>query len=332
MSELLRQPGVMEAIIFIGILIVFGLIYLAMGDASSKRIQKRVERIRNRKQGVVSQASKDQSSLRRKVEDNSMPLLGKLVRKLPNLSLLRARLERAGVQTSAEKYVMCCIGATAVITMIVAVFLGRPLMLGLFAGIILGIGIPHWVVGFKASSRMKQFLRLFPDAIDLIVRGLRSGLPVTESINMVARELEDPIRSIFHGIGESVRLGVTLEKTLLETAKRLGNTEFNFFATSIILQRETGGNLSEVLSNLGEVLRTRYMMRMKIKALSSEARASAYIVGALPFAVVGVLTVLQPDYLRPLFDDYRGNIALLGACTSMGTGIFIMMKMTRFEI
>ncbi len=332
MSEWLNRPGVMEAVIFASVMLLAFIAYLALGDRSQKRIASRVERIRNRKVNKATVTNNNQASLRRKVEDNSMPVIGALVRRLPNLGLLRTRLERAGVKMSAEKYVLYCVGAMLFIAFFISTLLKKSLLLGLFVGIIVAIGIPHWVVGFKANARIKQFLRLFPDAIELIVRGLRSGLPVTESINMVSREMEDPIRSIFHNIGESVRLGVPLERALLDMAKQLGNTEFNFFATSIILQRETGGNLSEVLSNLGEVLRTRYMMRMKIRALSSEARASAYIVGALPFAVVGVLTVLQPDYLTPLFDDYRGNIALLGAALSMTTGVAIMMKMTRFEI
>jgi tight adherence protein B len=182
------------------------------------------------------------------------------------------------------------------------------------------------------AKRLKKFLVLFPDAIDFIVRGLRSGLPVTESMNIVGKEMEEPVGSIFAHIGESVKLGVPVDKALQDTAKKLGLTEFNFFVTSIILQRETGGNLSEILNNLSEVLRTRLMMRMKIKAMSSEAKASAIIVGSLPFIVIAALMYLSPDYLIPLIDTTKGNCIALGCAFSLMFGIGVMIKMTKFEI
>ena len=272
MSELLNAPWMLEGGIFLAVMLVAVILMLALGNNSNKRLQRRIAHIRDRKRSALSK-NIERAQLRRKTNDESMPWLSKLFSKLPNMDAIRARLERAGSTMSAEKFVLICFSITAFCIVFFAFLLKKPILMGLFVGIILGFGVPHKVIGFKANSRLKQFLRLFPDAIDLIVRGLRSGLPVTESINMVSRELEDPIRSIFHNLGESVRLGVPLEKALLDMAKRLKNTEFNFFATSIILQRETGGNLSEVLSNLGEVLRTRYMMRMKIKALSPISQA-----------------------------------------------------------
>ncbi len=190
------------------------------------------------------------------------------------------------------------------------------------------------VVGIRrqASASNSSWL-LFPDAIDLIVRGLRSGLPVTESIVMVGKEIRDPVGGVFSSISESIRLGVPVEKSLqIHGAQARQPLEFNFFVTSIVLQRETGGNLSEILSNLAEVLRQRFMMRMKIKALSSEAKASAIIVGSLPFVVMAALFFIQPDYLMMLFTDTRGNIAGLCAAASLATGIGIMMKMSKFEI
>jgi tight adherence protein B len=144
--------------------------------------------------------------------------------------------------------------------------------------------------------------------------------------------MEEPIGSIFAIIGESVKLGVSVEKALTDTAKKLKTTEFNFFVTSIILQRETGGNLSEILSNLSDVLRKRFMMRMKIKAMASEAKASAIIVGALPFVVILALMFVSPGYLDPLMFDSRGHVAAGIAAAMMATGIGVMIKMTKFEI
>jgi tight adherence protein B len=133
-------------------------------------------------------------------------------------------------------------------------------------------------------------------------------------------------------VSQQTQLGVPMEKALMDNAEKLGLTEFNFFVTTIILQRETGGNLSEILNNLADMLRQRHMMKLKIGALSSEARASAYIIGSLPFLVFSILMVISPSYLQPLFDDARGNKALLMAMGSLGVGAFIMKRMTQLEI
>jgi len=161
---------------------------------------------------------------------------------------------------------------------------------------------------------------------------LRSGLPVSESMVLVSSEVPEPVSGTFTTLSNTMKLGVPLEKALQEMAKRLDLTEFNFFTTCIILQRETGGNLAEILSNLSDVLRGRYIMKMKIRALSSEARASAYIIGALPFVVLAAVSALNPEYMRPLIDDHRGNICAYVAAGMMSFGIWVMYRMTQFEI
>jgi tight adherence protein B len=246
-------------------------------------------------------------------------------------SSARFWLERAGLALAPDIYVASC-GGIILFVVLALLLVHKPPALAVTAGLFAGIVLPHFYIGIRGARRIKKFLSLFPDAIDFIVRGLRSGLPVTESMNMVGAEMEEPIGSIFSSIGESVRLGVSVEKALSDTAKKLSSTEFNFFVTSIVLQRETGGNLSEILSNLSEVLRKRFMMRMKIKAMSSEAKASAIIVGSLPFVVILALSFTSPGYLDPLIDDSRGHMAAAGAATSLLLGIGIMVKMTRFEI
>jgi tight adherence protein B len=331
MPPFLQQPWVMQAAVFAGVLVMVLLINWAMGGGKDKRVAKRIERMQQRKQPRRVSAEEQQSSLRRQTADTSLPLIGQLMQNLPKLDQFRARLEKGGFQISAERYIALCVIITLVVASIVTAA-GGKILLGLFCGIIVGAGLPHLYTGIAANRRVKKFVQLFPDAIDLIVRGLRSGLPVTESIQMVAKEVQDPVGSIFGSMAESIRLGVPVEKAMQDMAKKLGSTEFNFFVTSVVLQRETGGNLSEILNNLSEVLRSRMMMRMKIKALSSEAKASAIIVGSLPFVVIAALAFIQPDYLLVLMHDTRGNLAALGALTSLGMGIGIMMKMARFEI
>lgn len=324
------QIGIVEIGIFLAVFVILALILLKFGGGN--RMNERAKKLRQRLHSPVLMRSGDTpSSLRRKQGDESLPLLQKLVAVLPNKRLLQARLERAGMSLSAERYVFFSI-VVFITTTLAIVALGKSPWLGASLGIITGIGIPHFVVGMKAKRRLKAFIQLFPDGIDLIVRGLRSGLPVSESVKLVAQEVPEPVSSIFQSIADQMKLGVTLEDAMAEVARKLQCTEFNFFVTSIVLQRETGGNLSEILNNLSDVLRKRFMMRMKIKAMTSEAKASTYIVGALPFVVMIAVMIMSPGYMDPLFDDKRGNLAAIGAIMSLCTGITIMIKMAKFEI
>jgi len=317
-------------IIFPALFILFVLFafYVTSGK-KSQRLQQRIARATRRK-GASIHRKLDAVSLR-KAQENGLPLIGKLLQNISFMASLRARLERAGFELAPDIYTACCASITFVVAMLLFL-LNKRLMVAVIIGFFVGTLLPYLVIGYLGSKRIRKFLTLFPDAIDFIVRGLRSGLPVAESMNMVGEEMEEPVGSIFAGVGESVRLGVSLEKALWDTSIKLKSTEFNFFVTSIVLQRETGGNLSEILNNLAEVLRKRFMMRMKIKAMSSEAKASAIIVGSLPFFVIIVLLIMSPDYLDPFIDYTSGNIAAGCAMASLAVGIGIMIKMTRFEI
>lgn len=297
----------------------------------TRRIERRIDRIKNRKTGAAVPKPMGTPTLRRKTQEHSLPIIGVIISSLPTQAALKGRLERAGLDIPTDRYV---IGCASVVALSVGVFLaaGKPFFGGIVVGVMLGVVLPHLAVGFMGARLIKKFLVLFPDAIDFIVRGLRSGLPVTESMNIVGNEMAEPIKSVFSHIGESVRLGVPLDKALQDMARKLNSTEFNFFVTSIILQRETGGNLSEILNNLSDVLRKRLMMRLKIKAMSAEAKASAMIVGSLPFIVILALRFVSPGYLDPLMDTAKGNMIAVGCGMSLMLGIGIMIKMTKFEI
>lgn len=296
--------------------------------AKHKALFNKIDRIRQRR--VFTTKGVDMS-LRRKNHDTK-GIANLLLKPLPDFKRLSDRLERAGKNIGAKQYIfrrlMYCVG----ITFTIALIFKQPIMLSLAIGIIAGIWVPFKMLSFGIDKQSKAFLRLFPDALDLIVRGLRSGLPVSESLVLVAQEVPDPVGKIFADVGSTMKLGVPMEKALLETAKKLEMTEFNFFTTSIVLQRETGGNLAEILNNLSEVLRGRYIMRMKIKAMSSEARASAYIIGALPFVVILAISIISPKYILPLWNDPRGNTCAMVAAAMMIFGGYVMNKMTKFEI
>jgi tight adherence protein B len=205
-------------------------------------------------------------------------------------------------------------------------------MLSLGVGLLLGAGIPHFVVGFLINKRTNGFNARFPDAIELLVRGLRSGLPVGETLGLVSSEIPGPVGEEFKTVVERMRIGRTMEESLQVTADKLGTPEFQFFVITLAIQRETGGNLAETLSNLADVLRKRAQMKLKIKAMSSESKASAYIVGALPFIVFGLIYWVNPNYIGNFFTDERLIVTGLGGLVWMGIGVFVMAKMVSFEI
>lgn len=324
--------------------VVFGAVVLLVMLAapfiasSQPSMQKQAGKLRKRVQDKSTYASKvehedkERQSLRREEGDKSLPLLSRLLGHRGIATALRDRIARSGMEITAERYFAYNVLLFAIVCVLFIGVFGQSFTFSLLMGVVLGMGLPHSITGFIINRRTRQFLTLFPDAIDLIVRGLRAGLPVTESIKMVAKEIGEPVNQVFQTMTEKMALGVPLEKTLYETAAKYRITEFDFFVTSIVLQRETGGNLSEILNNLSEALRHRLMMRLKIKAMSSEARASMYIIGALPFVVMGALFMTTPEYLVPLFSDYRGNMALGLAAGMLFAGVFIMSRMTKFEI
>ncbi len=199
-------------------------------------------------------------------------------------------------------------------------------------GLMIGAGLPHFVVNHFIKKRINDFTTKFPDAIELLVRGLRSGLPVTETLGVVANEVPGPVGVEFKQVTERIRIGRTMDESLQESADRLNTPEFNFFCITLAIQRETGGNLAETLSNLSDVLRKRAQMKLKIKAMSSESKASAYIIGCLPFMVFAMIWWINAKYLMPFFVDDRLIIAGLGGMVWMSIGAFIMAKMINFEI
>ena len=187
-------------------------------------------------------------------------------------------------------------------------------------------------VGYFIGKRSGNFTAKFPDAIELLVRGLRSGLPITETMGVVGAEIEGPVGEEFRSISDKMKIGRTLDQALQETADRLGTPEFQFFVITLAIQRETGGNLAETLSNLADVLRKRAQMKLKIRAMSSESKASAYIVGSLPFIVFTLVYMMNPTYMGGFFTDQRLMVAGLGGLIWMSIGGFIMAKMVNFEI
>ncbi len=209
--------------------------------------------------------------------------------------------------------------------------MGYDWYVALGAGGVAGIGFPRWFLMFSVNRRKKAFLNEFANAIDVIVRGVKSGLPLNECLKIIANESADPVGPEFRNIVEGLKVGVTLDEGLKRMYQRMPLTEVNFFQIVLVIQQKTGGNLSEALSNLSAVLRDRKRLQGKIAALSSEAKASAGIIGSLPFVVGLLVYFTSPDYIMLLFTERVGNFILLCSLVWMGMGIFVMKKMISFK-
>ncbi|MEZ5937205.1 MAG: type II secretion system F family protein [Hyphomonadaceae bacterium] len=197
-----------------------------------------------------------------------------------------------------------------------------------FAG---GLGIPRWILGMAIKGRQKKFMLQFADAIDVIVRGVKSGLPLNECLKVIARESPQPLAAEFDQVCDALSMGVSLDGALAKMYQRTPIQEVNFFNIVLAIQQKAGGNLSEALGNLSTVLRSRKLLREKIKALSSEAKASAMIIGALPVIVMLLVYLTTPDYITQLFITQTGHFILLIAAALMGIGIYIMRSMINFD-
>jgi tight adherence protein B len=243
---------------------------------------------------------------------------------------MAAKLKQAGLGVTLKTFIMISVGIGLIAGLLPLVFGANPI-LALGLAVVFGLGLPRWVVGMLGKRRMKKFGSLFPDAVDVIVRGIKSGLPVHDCFKIIARESPAPLGPEFQRLVDSLAVGQTLSQALDKMYERMPTPELKFFAIVMAIQQKTGGNLAEALSNLTTVLRARKMMGEKIKALSSEATASAGIIGSLPPAVMILVTLTTPAYMMLMFTDPRGQFMLLVAGFMMGFGVFVMKKMIAFK-
>ena len=313
----------------VGLMAFLVLGYMAFsGPSATKESARRLQAVRFRHSD--STVDKVEAQLKKAVAARK-PKLHQIAGSESRIAALALRLHRTGKPWTISQYIYTSAGLALAVTVLVYIKTGAAL-LSLGVGAVIGGGIPHMVVNFFISSRYNAFTAKFPDAIELLVRGLRSGLPVTETLGVVSSEIPGPVGEEFKMVTERIKIGRTMEDSLQDTADRLNMPEFNFFCITLAIQRETGGNLAETLSNLADVLRKRGQMKLKIKAMSSESKASAYIVGSLPFLVFTLVYMMNPSYLGGFFTDDRLIVAGLGGLVWMGIGVFIMAKMVNFEI
>ena len=308
--------------------VVFAILYpYISGDRQKDKRLQGVTDNRARKMGTI--ANDAPASRKKSVADSLKEIDTR--QKAKEKVTLRLQLQRAGLQVTPRDYYIAS-AICAILTGTAATLgLGAPLIGGAVAAFIGGFGLPRFVLGKMVKRRQAKFVKELANAIDVVVRGVKTGLPLNECLQVIARETPEPVASEFREVVEQQRLGVTLSEALERMCDRLPVPEVRFLAIVIGIQQQAGGNLSEALGNLSGVLRDRLRMQIKIKALSAEAKASAMVLGSLPPGVMTMVYIASPGYLNPLFTTSIGHFMMaFGACW-MGTGVLIMRKMINFK-
>jgi tight adherence protein B len=310
---------------------VGGVVFAFAGsDGASKKRMQSVSR--QQAIGVGARGAQDANQQRRRnvsalLKDLEKQQLAQKERKRPSL---RRRLEQAGLSIEPRTFWIIC-GIAALVSAAVCLLTGRSFLVTALVALAIGLGLPRWVLSFMISRRIKAFTKEFANAIDVIVRSVKSGLPTNEALKIVAKEIAAPVGPEFQKLCEGLKVGVTLEQGLKKMFENMPTSEVSFFGIVMTIQQKSGGNLSEALSNLAGVLRDRKRLQGKIKAMSSEAKSSAMIIGSLPPVVMGLVYMSTPTYIAALFTERMGNLMLAGCVAWMGVGIFVMSKMISFK-
>lgn len=311
------------------------LLYFALAPVmqARARVRRRIDMIQSKGavHGVGPRAGAERGGRKKDIQSRLKAAEAAKKKQQSRLVRYRRDLRQAGLAVTLKQFFVIC-AAAAVVSAIVYLAMGYPPAGAIPVAITCGFGVPRFVVKWLGGRRVKKFTLLFANAVDVIVRGIRSGLPVGECLNIIARESPEPVAGVFREIVEAQRLGLTLEQALERAEELMPTPEMKFFNIVLGIQQQTGGNLAETLSNLSSILRARKKMGDKVKALSSEARSSAMIIGSLPFLMTALLWLVSPDYISLLFTDDVGKIMIMAGLAWMGVGTFVMKQMVNFEI
>ncbi len=243
---------------------------------------------------------------------------------------LQVRISQAGLNLTKQQFIMIA-GGFGVAVFLLLMFINVALLPALVLGFAAAVGLPLWSLSFLKTRRENKFLNNFPDSVDVIVRGIKAGLPLLESLKIIANEAPEPAKSEFKTIIETQTIGMPLGEACGKLYERMPLPEANFFGIVVAIQQKSGGNLSEALANLSRVLRDRKKMKAKIKAMSMEAKASAIIIGSLPFCVGMLVYLTSPEYIQLLWTTELGRIMIAGCLAWMSMGVMVMKKMINFD-
>ncbi|MBP2559630.1 tight adherence protein B [Neorhizobium galegae] len=282
--------------------------------AARDRVQELSKR-RKSMQDSIKDLEKKQEEKNRKMADGS----------------LKSKLPQTGLNLTMGRFYMFS-ALFGVFVFLVTLIAGLPLLAALGAAFASAVGLPRWIIGFLVKRRQKKFLEEFPNALDVMVRSIKSGLPLNDAMRLIASDGQEPVKTEFRRVIESQQVGLSIPEACTRMMMTMPLPEVNFFAIVITIQGQAGGNLSEAIGNLSKVLRERRKMKAKVQALSMEAKASAVIIGALPFIVSLLVYLTSPQYISIIFTDPRGHLILLLSGVWMSIGIFVMRNMINFDI
>jgi tight adherence protein B len=270
-------------------------------------------------------ANKRRADLARKLQQNEKPQTKKS-------AVLSDSLQQAGFwNVTPKKFWLSSVGL-GITLFFITKLTGQSMPVVIMSLIVGTFGIPRMVIRIRINRRQKKFLEEFPDALESMVRLLKAGMPVGEAVAMVSREYTGPVGEEMAKVYDEQKIGISLAEACLHAAERMPITEMQMFATGVSIQQQTGSSLSEILTNLAKVIRARFRLKRKVQALSAEAKASAMIIGALPILVAGGLSLINPDYMYPLFYTLKGKCYLFGAIGWMCLGILVMRQMINFKV
>ncbi|OWV68810.1 pilus assembly protein [Rhizobium sp. R339] len=303
---------------------------------ADKKSASRINRVKSAEVDRVKvKAARDRvqelSKRRKSVQDNLKDLEKRQNEKTKKTLSLKSRLVQAGLSiTLTQFYLFSAVFASVLLLM--AFIVGASWMILVGIAVVAGLGLPRWIVGFLIKRRQNKFLNEFPNALDVITRSIKSGLPLNDAIRLIATEGVEPVKSEFRRVIEAQQVGLSIPDACARMTNQMPLQEVNFFAIVIAIQSQAGGNLSEAIGNLSKVLRDRRKMKAKVSALSMEAKASAVIIGALPFIVATLVYLTSPNYMMVLFTDPRGHFIMGVSAIWMSIGIFVMRNMVNFDI
>ncbi len=317
------------ALFFLASMAVGGLVYVFVYPILSGE-RKAEQRMANvAKPEPTLRTARGQQKSRRDVVENTLKELEERRKKTKRLPL-PTRIAQAGLTWSKQRFMLISLGI-GIAMFSLGLFSNAGLLPALGLGFAGAFGIPYWLLSFLKKRREANFLNAFPDAVDIIVRGVKAGLPLLDCMKMITVEAPEPLKSEFRAIVETQAIGIPLGEAVGKLYEHMPVPEANFFGIVVAIQQRSGGNLSEALGNLSRVLRDRKKMKGKIQAMSQEAKASAGIIGALPLAVMLLVWITSPDYIKLLWTEPLGNLMLAGSACWMALGILVMKKMINFD-
>lgn len=342
-EEVVLLAGIGAALLVMLLAIGGGVVY-ALSEPR-RQVRRRMDRLGLQRAGADGAAvlggggdrprrsggNAEQQTRQRRIQEKLRELEKAKENRARRRNRLRQSLMRAGLRMDYRVYLVIAL-VLGLVSGGAVIVVGLPLLVGLLVGVTMAFGVPRLVLGVMAGLRQKRFTNEFPNALDVLVRGVQSGLPISECITIVGREVPDPVGAEFRMMVEGQRLGLGLNEIMARGLERMPTAEYKFFAIVLQIQQQTGGNLAETLANLSQVIRDRKQMRSKVKALSAEAKASAWIIGSLPFIVVALISMSSPEYMQPLFEEQVGHFIIAGGLFWMLVGIGIMTKMIKFKM